>query len=207
MRLVVCLKHAPESGEPNRGDPTIQDLRPRMDDHALELALRLKDREPDLEVVALSMGPPSARDRLLKALAMGADRAVWVHDVALTDDPMAVATVLAAALRRLDGISAVLAGAGNSEPREGATVPALAKMLDYPLITEVTSAELVGAAGLRAERMTENRLDGLEVPLPALLSVHARSGDPRLPSFKRIMTAHAKECLTWTRADLDVSGV
>ena len=66
----------------------------------LSLAARLK-AERGAEVVAITMGPPQARDALVQAMAMGADRAVHLNDRAFAgSDTLATSRALALALGR-----------------------------------------------------------------------------------------------------------
>src|SRR5712691_6630299 len=105
MRLAVCVKHVPvlsalrfdpgtrrlvREGVP--GEPSGFDLR------ALGAATALRDLHGG-EVVAISMGPPPARETLADCLALGADRALHVVDPLLAgSDTLATARALAAAL-------------------------------------------------------------------------------------------------------------
>src|SRR2546425_13301863 len=87
MKIAVCVKQVPEANAPKRRDPATKRLDRygeaalnTFDVHAVEEALRVKERTGDGEVVVVSMGPEKAMDALRKALAMGADRAVLVTD-------------------------------------------------------------------------------------------------------------------------------
>src|SRR6266516_1381025 len=83
MKIAVCVKQVPEANAPRRLDPARKRLDRSgeatlnsFDVHAVEEALRVKERTGDGEVVVVSMGPQKAMDALRKALAMGADSAV-----------------------------------------------------------------------------------------------------------------------------------
>ena len=87
MNIVVCIKQVPDTNEV-RLDPVtntlIRDGVPSIinpdDKSGLEVALRLKDENPDIHVTVLSMGPPQAEAALREALAMGADEGILVSD-------------------------------------------------------------------------------------------------------------------------------
>jgi electron transfer flavoprotein beta subunit len=68
-----------------------------FDEIAIEEAVRIKEKSPKTEVVAISCGSAKAQETLRTALAMGADRAVHVE---VKDDstlqPLAVAKLLKA---------------------------------------------------------------------------------------------------------------
>src|SRR4029077_15803026 len=107
MRIVVCVKWVPALGslrfdpEPRRlvregvpGEVSSFDLR------ALGCATALRAAHGG-EVVALTMGPPGARDGLVECLALGADRGVHLLDPLLAgSDTLATARGLTAVLER-----------------------------------------------------------------------------------------------------------
>src|SRR5438067_5493019 len=117
MKIAVCIKQVPEANAPKRIDPGTKRLDRAgeatlnsFDVHAVEEALRVKERVGDAEVVVVSMGPERTTDALRKALAMGADRAVLVSDPAAAgSDLVATSAVLARALER-EGPDLVLFG-------------------------------------------------------------------------------------------------
>src|SRR5438045_9750948 len=83
MKIAVCVKQVPEANAPKRIDPTTKRLDRSgeatlnaFDVHAVEEALRVKERTGDGEVVVVSMGPARAMAAVRKALAMGAERAL-----------------------------------------------------------------------------------------------------------------------------------
>ena len=65
MNIVVCVKQVPDTTE-IKIDPVkntlIRDGVPSVlnpfDGYALEAALRMKDRDPGINLIAVSMGPP-----------------------------------------------------------------------------------------------------------------------------------------------------
>src|ERR687885_1670672 len=105
MKIAVCVKQVPEATGSRRLDPASKRLDRSgeaalnpFDVHAVEEALRVKERTGEGEVVVVSMGPQKAMDALRKALAMGADRAVLVTDAAAAgSDLVATSAVLAGA--------------------------------------------------------------------------------------------------------------
>ncbi|MBI5575952.1 MAG: electron transfer flavoprotein subunit beta, partial [Deltaproteobacteria bacterium] len=69
---------------------------------ALEQALRLRDRIPGTRIRVVSIAPPAAESVLRECLAVGADEVerVWGEGIEGAD-PHGVASILAAAVRRL----------------------------------------------------------------------------------------------------------
>ena len=107
MKTAVCIKYVPviarmqfdyeartivRDGVPSEVNP--------FDVLGLVRAVELKSA-PEDEVVALTMGPPSASEGLTTCLALGADRGVLVSDRALAgSDTLATSRALALALGR-----------------------------------------------------------------------------------------------------------
>jgi electron transfer flavoprotein beta subunit len=172
---------------------------------ALEVALRLREQEGG-RITAMAMGPAGSVEVLRKALAMGADDAVHVHDDALAgSDALQTARVLAAALATVPH-DLVLTGDASTDGRTGCAPAMLAELLDLPQLTSLDSLTLRGGT-LRGERPTDTARTVLEAELPALASVTELAAEPRFPSFKGIMGAKKKPLATLTVADLEVEVV
>jgi electron transfer flavoprotein beta subunit len=208
VKLAVCVKEVPEATARTRIDPgTLRldrsgaaALNP-FDGHALEEALRIKERTGEGEVVALMMAPERAADSLRKALAIGADRAVHVADEALAgSDLVATARVLAKAVER-EQPDIVLLGQQGSDSDGAVLWSALADLLRLPVVSQAASLEL-GEGTVRAKRQTEYGYDVIEAPLPAVIAVSDAINEPRYPSLKGIMGAKKKPFETVTAADL-----
>src|SRR5262245_45756539 len=107
MRIVVCVKWVPMLNK-LEFDPQTRRLKREgvpgevssFDLRALVAAIALRVQHGG-EVVALTMGPPAARDGLVECLALGADRGIHLLDAACAgSDTLATARALAAAIRR-----------------------------------------------------------------------------------------------------------
>ena len=97
----------------------------------LSLAARLK-AEGGVEVVAITMGPPQARDALIQAMAMGADRAVHLNDRAFAgSDTLATSRALALALGR-ENPDLIICGRNSTDAETGQVGPEVAEMLASP---------------------------------------------------------------------------
>jgi electron transfer flavoprotein beta subunit len=208
MRIAVCVKQVPEGSK--RLDPATKRLDRSgegalnpFDAHAVEEALRVKERAGDGEVVVLTMGPAKAGDALRKALAMGADRSVHVADEgAAGSDLVATSAVLAAALARQEP-DLVLFGQQAADSDGAVLWAAVAERLGRPVISQV--AELTLADGkVRGKRQTEFGYDVIEAPLPAVIAVSDAVNEPRYPSLKGIMGAKKKPQEELSLAELGV---
>jgi electron transfer flavoprotein beta subunit len=180
-----------------------------FEQHALELALRLKDAGIVTRLTALLAGGSGAGeapvDGLRKALALRCDEAVHVVADGSDDaDPSQTAELLVAALRRLEPVDLVLAGRQAGDWDHGQVGYLVAERLGRPCVGLVCGAE-AGGDRLRVRRLGVNGIDQLAVRLPAVLTV---TSDPalqlRMGSVMDRMAANKKPITTWTADELDV---
>jgi len=215
MKVCVCVKHVPD---PNLSpqvdlrtrrllrDPAHSILDP-ADEYGIETALRLIEQHGG-EVVAVSMGPPEAEDALRRAMAMGADRAILVSDSALAgSDVLSTARVLAEVIRP-ERPDLVICATESTDAYTGLLPGALAALLDLPQLTFARSVSVQGSI-VTVQRATETGHQVVQASLPALVTVTASVGEPRYPSFKRLMAAKRRAIEQYTLAmlGLDPSAV
>ncbi len=159
MKIVVLVKEVPdtygdrklslETGLADRGaSETVLD---EIGERALEVALSYADKNPDAEVVVLSMAPAGSAATVRKGLAMGAGSAVHVADEGLVGADLGLtAEVLAAAVRRT-GFDLVIAGNLSTDGSGGVLPAMLAELLDVPSATFLNSVE-IGDGQVSGER-------------------------------------------------------
>jgi len=115
------------------------------DEFAIEEALRIKERLGQGKVTVLSLGPDRVKDAIKYALSLGADEGVHVKGDGLAlADPLAVATVLAAAARKL-GFDLILTGKQGVDHDWSQAGIILAELLDLPHVSVVVHLELDAA--------------------------------------------------------------
>jgi electron transfer flavoprotein beta subunit len=160
------------------------------DVYAVEEALRLKETHGG-EVMVLAAGPPSVKDALTRALAMGADRAVLI-DAPMVNalDTLAVAGLLADQLRGGE-FDLILAGQTADDSETGQVGPQLAELLNLPLISNVIGLDIEGDR-IVVRRDTEDGQQTVETSLPVVLLASTGLNTPRFPSLKGIMGAKRK---------------
>lgn len=169
-------------------DPTEGQLN-EWDEFALEAGLQLRDANAS-EVVAIGVGGDEADAALVACLARGADRAVRIDaELDPLNDPLRVADRLAEVLRR-EQPDLVLCGVQSADGRSAATGPALAGLLDVPVVGVVTSIELTDSMSAKVTRELEGgALEHLSVPLPAVLTVQTGANRPRYANLRAIKQA------------------
>jgi electron transfer flavoprotein beta subunit len=203
VKIAVLVKQVPDPNavrfDPRLGDlvPGIQEVANEYDLYALEAALRFREQVGG-EIVVASVGP--ARDALNRALAMGADRAVSIEGEELPGDSWVTATVLAAWLRG-EQPDVIWCGQETSDSGTGNVGPAVAALLDIPLVSNVVGWEFRDGV-FTIEREIEDGHQFQEVAPPLVLCALSALPQPRLPTLRGIMDARRKPVERLGPADL-----
>jgi electron transfer flavoprotein beta subunit len=199
MRVVVLLKQVPDTYGERRLDletgmaqrDGVELVLDEINERALEVALLYRDREPDTEVVVMTMGPESTRDVLRKGLSMGADSAVHIlDDTGEPLDALSTARALAGALEK-EGPDLIIAGNESTDGRGGVVPAMVAEFLGLPLLGSLDSAE-VGSDRVSGIRILGDSRTTMSADLPAIITVTERAAEARFASFKGILTAKRK---------------
>jgi electron transfer flavoprotein beta subunit len=210
VKILVTVKRVPDTAAEKRLDPddktldreSVETIMNPVDEYAVEEALRLREAVGG-EVVVLCMGPTSALPAVRKALSMGPDAAVHVHDEALHGScAFNTARVLAAAVGTVEP-DVVLMGSESTDARTSLVPSALAEQLGWPALTDAKKLEVDGGT-IRVHRETETGYDVVEADGPAVVSVVKGINEPRYPSFKGIMAAKSRPVTDLALADLGI---
>lgn len=183
-----------------KADPVLNDL----DEFSIEAALQLAESS-GMSTMAVTMGPESAREALLKALSMGVDEAIHICDPQLAGACyMQTSAVLAAVAKKLN-VTVIFAGLESTDGK-GGVVPALtAAQLGWPNVASVSNLEFQNGriAAYLQESQREVKFD---LPGKCVISLAENSYEPRFPSFKGIMAAKKKTINQLSIADLNGYG-
>jgi electron transfer flavoprotein beta subunit len=215
FHMIVCMKVVPKPEE-IRVDPESHRLLREgarsefnpPDMNALELALSIKDMIEG-RVTIISMGPPFIEDYLRLGLAMGADDAYMLTDMAFAGaDTLATTYTLARGIEKIGLPSIIFSGEESSDGATGQVPPGLAEWLDLPLISLVRSLDVdLGRGVIQGRREIEGGHEILEVPIPAVISVATASNEPRFMDYDRKPWACDEAVVTkWNASDLDAEG-
>jgi electron transfer flavoprotein beta subunit len=173
--------------------------------NALEMALRFKDENDDVEVIAVGLGPARSDDALREAIARGADHAVLISDPALADlkvDAAGAARLMAAAVEKIGDVSLVVCGATALDSGAGELPGRLAEVLGWPMLAEVQTIEEIEDNLLRVSQSALRA----ETNLPSLLTVPQDANEPRYIYGVRAINAYREEqVMTWGLDDLGLS--
>jgi electron transfer flavoprotein alpha subunit len=198
--LVTDLKFDPETktlireGVPNVINP--------YDRYAIVESVKLKKAHGG-EAVAVTMGPPQAREAMVEALALGCDRAVHIVDRAFAgSDTLATARTLSLFLQK-EGFDLVFCGKYSVDAETGQVGPEVAELLGIPQITGITKLEVSeGGRHIRATRGTDEGQEIIECDLPALLTAEERLNRPGPTPAPALEAARNRPVEVLTASDL-----
>ena len=209
MKILVAVKRVVDynvkvSIKPDGSDIDISGVKMSInpyDEHAIEEALRLKEKGIATEVVAVSIGTTANQDVLRHALAMGADRAILVEtDVNLQS--LAVAKALKSIVSR-EQPQLILIGKQAIDDDTSHIGQMLAALLAYPQGAFVSSLDLN-----RTEIVVTREIDGgtetIALKLPAVITVDQRLNQPRFVKLPNLMLARKKAIEIINRVDIEV---
>ncbi len=161
-----------------------------FDEIAIEEAVRLKEAGVATEIIAISLGASVCQETLRTALAMGADRAIFIQ--AQTElQPLAVAKLLQAIVTQ-ESPQLVLMGKQAIDDDCNQTGQMLAGLLGWPQST-FASKLLIEDNTATVTREIDGGLETLRMQLPAVVTTDLRLNQPRYISLPNIMKAKQKK--------------
>ena len=206
MKIMVCCKVVPDDQDIQVAEDRSLDyskakpIVSAYDLNAIEVAVQLAAVSEDSTVTVVTVGPKSIDDSKLKKniLARGADELIMAADDACaTLDAHATAEQLSALIGKAGAFDLVLCGDGSADDYAQQTDVQLAVKLGLPVVS--AAAKITPeAAAVVVERVLEDVVETVRVPLPAVVSVTPDIALPRIPGMKDILAAGKKP--------MDVSG-
>lgn len=214
MKIVVCVKQVPEitnvQVDPVTGTLIREGVKSILNpfcEYALDHAVRLARSVEQVEVTAITMGPPQAKDALLRCLELGADQAVLVTDRKFAGaDTWATALTLASAIRAsVPDFDLILTGKQAIDGDTAQVGPEIAEILGLPQITYgVEAAFTPNRRQVRIKCEVERGYEVVEAALPALVTFSKGETVRRASSFEDVLAARKKPLRVVTAADLDI---
>ena len=209
MKIVVCVKQVPATSDAKIDPETKRIIREGsksilnpFDLYAIEEAVRVKERAGG-EVIALSMGPESARNVLVEALSMGADRAVLLCDRAFAgSDTWATSYALARAVETIGGVDLVFCGKQAVDGDTAQVGAGIAAKMDIQQAANVSRIEALEPDAITVSRMNERGWDVVKLRYPALLTVIKDINVPRVPLLRDARAARRAVIPLWKPEDI-----
>ncbi len=172
-----------------------------FDEIAIEEAIRLKEAGVASEVVVVSFGVKQCQETIRTALAMGADRGVFVEtDVDLQS--LAVAKLLKEIINR-ENPSLVIMGKQAIDDDANQTGQMLAALLNWGQGTFACDVKIESETAI-VTREIDGGLQTVSLKLPAVVTTDLRLNEPRYAKLPDIMKAKKKPLETLTPEDLGV---
>lgn len=213
MRIVVCIKQIldPATIKISRSQQAIDERGARKimnppDRWALDAALRFKEADPSIEVIAMSVGEPEVEDVLREALALGCDRAILLSDPYIVKARTAgLAQIVAAAIKRLPSVQMVMTGYMALDTGSGTLGPRMAIELGgWPVLMNVDQLRLENghATGLQA---VDEKYYHSSYPLPVVATILQTPQHPRYPHGSAIINAYRQKSVeVWSSLALGI---
>jgi len=204
MKILVCVKQVPESdiiiqinekGTWIQADSFNEFKMNRLDEFAVEEAMRLKESFDDVSVDILSVGPERSADVIKRAIGMGADNGIHLKtdiDAYLVPSWVAARIAEYAANRSYD---LIFTGAMSEDHMNGQVGPMIAAHVNLPCATGVILQQLsFDNKTLYVEREIEGGgRDTLELKIPAVVTIQSGPNTPRYPSLSNLLRASKQE--------------
>jgi|TARA_Y100000310_G_scaffold344728_1_gene459094 electron transfer flavoprotein beta subunit len=172
-----------------------------FDEIAIEEAVRLREAGSAEEVVVASIGITNCQEQIRTALALGADRGIFVEaDGDL--QPLAVAKILKAIVDK-ESPDIVILGKQAIDGDNSQTGPMLAALAGLSQVTFASELTVEDGKAV-VTREVDGGLETISVPLPAVVTADLRLNEPRYASLPNIMKAKKKPIDSYTPGDLGV---
>ncbi|MDU3678400.1 MAG: electron transfer flavoprotein subunit beta/FixA family protein [Flavonifractor plautii] len=207
MNILVCVKQVPDTAEIKidpvkntlirEGVPSI--INP-FDGYALEAAARIKDKDPSVKIVVVSMGPEQAKSSLKECLTITADKAYLVSDRAFGgSDTLATSYILSNAVRKIEELegkfNAIFCGKQAIDGDTAQVGPELAEHLGYPQVTCGLEAEVDGDI-IKVKKEVEEGIEIIASEMPCVITFTKPAWNLRYPTIKRKIAASRAEIPT-----------
>ena len=171
------------------------------DENAVEEALRIKEAGKAEEIIIASIGEEKSKETIRTALAMGADRGIFVSTPS-NIEPIAVAKILQKIVEK-ENPSIVLMGKQAIDDDCNQTGQMLSALLGWSQGTFISKIE-VGDSNISITREIDEGLEMLKLNLPSIITCDLRLNEPRYASLPNIMKAKKKPIEDLTKEDLGV---
>ncbi len=200
MKIVVCIKQIcqtyAQTGldfETHYLSPEDQILRINpYDEAALEIALKQKDKNRDIEIILLTLGSIIAEDELRRCMALGVDDLYQIEQDASLDSRQK-AGILAGAIEKMNP-DMVLCGKESMDLQNGQVACLLAGFLNQPFVSAIENLDIsyTDKAVVVQRSCGRGARQVIKSCLPAVFSVDMGAFDFRMPKLKDQTIADAQ---------------
>lgn len=192
MKIVVCAKqvkftYARTGLDPDRNYIAPEDNIFRInpwDESALDIALKLKDKDRSIEVIILTLGPVIAEKELRRCLAIGADE-IYRIDTESEHDTWSKSVLLSRGIKEFNA-DLIFCGKESVDKQNGQVGAFIAHHLDLPFVSDVTQFSICDKNKANVIRNAGKGVrEEIECLVPAVFSISMARMEPRLPTFEQ----------------------
>jgi electron transfer flavoprotein beta subunit len=162
---------------------------------AIEEAIQIKEKNKDVEVTLVCMGPARARKAIREGLAFGADNAIHLQDDAVnSNDATANARIFARVLKTIP-FDVVFLGKQAQDSDMQATAEILSEMLGLPMASNCIKVAIQADKAV-VHRQADRYLELIELEKPCIITVNNDLNNPRYLSINGIIASKNKPIVT-----------
>ncbi len=209
LNIIVCIKQVPMVSQlpwNSRTGTLKRELAQGMMDpasrRALEAALQLKEKYPNIHICTITMGPAMAEEILHQAKALGADEGILLTDIRMAGaDTFLTSHILAQFIKqKRKKFGLVLCGSQTSDSETGQVGPQLAEELDIPAIGYVNHIKLQDCT-IEVERHVDDFHEILAMDMPGLITVDVSAYTPRYLALEGVENAFENPDIKFINAE------
>jgi electron transfer flavoprotein beta subunit len=180
----------------------------RFDDHALEEALKLKEKDSSIEVHTISVGTRDSLEIQKKIIGKGADKAFLIEtETKNADDPDFVSSEIKNLFSEND-YSMVFCGMMSEDLMNGVTGLLAASKAGIPAVSGVTFIEEINDQTIIVKRELEGgTAQKAELSIPCLLNFQAGINRPGYPNVMRMLKADDSNVIVKTPHKSDIESL
>lgn len=200
MKIFICLKQVPDTETKIKILPDQSGIDPAgvkwvlnpYDEHAVEEAVKFKEKNPTAQVWAITLGPKQrVVESLRTALAMGADEAIVIN-TADSLDAFSTAKALAGVISSEGPAHLIFCGKLSIDANQSSVPQMVAEFLSIPHATVVSKFEAT-LENTNIERDVEGGAKEIvQMVNPSLIAANKGLNMPRYASLPGIMKAKKK---------------
>ena len=218
--ILVCIKQVPDTTE-IRIDPVkktliregVPSIVNPFDAYALELAARIKDKEPGTKITLVSMGPPQAENALRECLAVGGDKAYLVSGREFGgSDTLATSYILSCAIKKLEELEGkfdiIFCGKQAIDGDTAQVGPEIAEHIGLPQVTYAFNAygQALCAYEDACRYANQRIVKGQEIGRLQLIQNHIMEMTMKIEAMRNMLLHYAwnkdNNCLTRAEASI-----
>lgn len=213
MKIALCIKQVPDTSDIKWTENNtikregVESIINPYDVYAIEAALKIKTTCSDVDITAITMGPPQAEDILRKALALGVDNAALITDRKFSGaDTYATGKTLSQSIKTVvPDFDVVICGQFAIDGDTAQTGPSIANHLNLPQITFVTEIVECDENSITVRRQTDDGIETVKAQFPVLLCILNSFETPTRAKINGFIKAQKAAIKTYSLEDIGLS--